>query len=62
LLRIIGGKQLFQHGEVIVLGAKAYENTPASLSFVSSDWASNPLVKRDVKVLKLIEALNGKLT
>lgn len=62
LLRIISGKKLVFDGHIKVFGKLPTENKgcPRGLVFLTCEWATNPLVKRDVVVKNLINLLGGQ--
>jgi len=55
LLRILAGKHIHEPDDVLILGQPAYHNTPKTLTFLGGEWASNPAVRKDIVVEKLLQ-------
>lgn len=59
-LKILAGKHLVR-APVLVLGRDAYSATPEGLTFLGSEWANNPIVRNDMRVDVLLEAVGANL-
>ncbi|KAJ1547612.1 CCR4-NOT regulatory complex component, partial [Nowakowskiella sp. JEL0078] len=55
ILRILAGKRLVK-GEVNVLGKNAFYESPAGITYLGTEWAGNPIVRRDVPVTRLLKS------
>ena len=58
LLRILAGKRMVK-SPVLVLGQDAYHRTPAGITYLGPDWASNPVVRTDVSVQALLKSMEA---
>jgi len=54
LLRILAGKHSHPPNAVMVLGQSVFHKTPQTISFLGSEWATNKLVRSDIKVVELL--------
>lgn len=43
----------------MVLGRHAYTQTPQNMTFLGSEWATNPVTRRDIVVSELIASVGG---
>lgn len=59
LLRCLSGLHFHEHQSVKVLGKPAFFETPRDLTFLGAEWRSNPLVKSDIAVKKLLDGVEG---
>ena len=59
LLRLIAGRRMVKSG-LLVLGGNPFTETVQGLAYLGTEWASNPVVKRDVQVEQLIQTLGGR--
>lgn len=59
LLRILSGKKLASQGSVIIDGVDPFSDTMVDTPYLGLDWASNPMVKRDVSVMVLLATMGG---
>ncbi len=55
LLRLLAGKRL-SNGHINVLGKKAFFEAPAGVTYLGTEWAGNPIVRRDVPVSRLLKS------
>ncbi|KAI8925321.1 P-loop containing nucleoside triphosphate hydrolase protein [Entophlyctis helioformis] len=59
LLRILAGKSLSK-GDVKVLGRRAFDEGSQSITYLGTEWALNPVVRRDVPVSRLLKTLGAE--
>ncbi|KAJ3231443.1 CCR4-NOT regulatory complex component [Chytriomyces hyalinus] len=59
LLRILAGKSLTKDA-VRVLGKHPFFETSAGITYLGTEWAHNPLVRRDVPVSRLLKTLGAE--
>ena len=59
LLRILAGKTLTR-GDVRVLGKRAFDEGSELITYLGTEWAHNPIVKRDVPVSRLLKSLGAE--
>ena len=55
LLRLLGGKNLVK-GEIYVMDKKAFFEAPGGVTYLGTEWAANPIVRRDVPVSRLLKS------
>ncbi|KAL2913370.1 CCR4-NOT regulatory complex component [Polyrhizophydium stewartii] len=60
LLRILAGKNLTKDGDVRVLGRRAFYQGTEGGTYLGTEWAHNPIVKRDVPVSRLLKSLGAE--
>eukprot|EP01097_Dermamoeba_algensis_P002943 TRINITY_DN2174_c0_g1_i1.p1 TRINITY_DN2174_c0_g1~~TRINITY_DN2174_c0_g1_i1.p1 ORF type:complete len:291 (-),score=43.62 TRINITY_DN2174_c0_g1_i1:85-957(-) len=59
LLRILAGKHFLRNNEVHVLGKPAFADTPPGIRYLGTEWAHDPIVRRDLPVTQLIKSNGG---
>ncbi|KAI8611435.1 P-loop containing nucleoside triphosphate hydrolase protein [Chytriomyces sp. MP71] len=59
LLRILAGKSLTRDS-IRVLGKHPFFETNQGITYLGTEWAHNPLVKRDVPVSRLLKTLGAE--
>lgn len=59
LLRILAGKTLAKVGKTIVDGRDPFRDGLQNATYLGTEWASNPTVRRDVPVTLLIASVGG---
>lgn len=60
LLKLLAGRTLCTSGAVLVDGEDPFrKSTASSTTYLGTEWASNPIVRRDIKVSVLIESIGG---
>ncbi|KAF7727888.1 CCR4-NOT regulatory complex component [Apophysomyces ossiformis] len=58
LLRILAGKRLVE-GDVKVLGKSAFIDAPKGVTYLGTEWASNPVVRSDLTVEYLLRSMGS---
>lgn len=59
LLRCLSGLHFHQPEQLQVLGQPCFHRTPASLTYLGAEWRSNPTVKADVGVQRMLDGSQG---
>ncbi|KAH6591254.1 hypothetical protein BASA50_008831 [Batrachochytrium salamandrivorans] len=59
LLRLLAGKNLTR-GDVRVLGKCAFTDGSVGVTYLGTEWAHNPIVRRDVPVSRLLRSLGAQ--
>ncbi len=59
LLRILAGKRLMK-GEIAVLGKNPFFEGSQLVTYLDVDWGTNPVVRRDVPVSRLLASLGAE--
>jgi CCR4-NOT complex subunit CAF16 len=59
LLRIIAGKHLVK-ANVTALGKKTFDEGSVGITYLGTEWAHNPIVRRDVEVSRLLKTLGAE--
>ncbi|KAH8919131.1 P-loop containing nucleoside triphosphate hydrolase protein [Atractiella rhizophila] len=60
LLQILAGKKMLKDYEKAnVLGNQVFFNTPPGLIYLGTEWASNPVVRSDLKVEDFLNSIGG---
>lgn len=55
LLRLLAGKRLCK-GHIKVMDKMAFYEAPAGVTYLGTEWAGNPIVRRDVPVSRLLKS------
>ncbi|KAG0147044.1 hypothetical protein CROQUDRAFT_670735 [Cronartium quercuum f. sp. fusiforme G11] len=58
LLQILAGKRLTR-SKAKVLGQDVFFNTPAGVTYLGTEWASNPVVRSDLIVSHFLDSIGG---
>jgi ABC-type multidrug transport system ATPase subunit len=58
LLRILAGKRMVP-GVVNILGVNAFVDAPKGVTYLGTEWASNPVVRSDLQVDYLLKTVGG---
>lgn len=61
LLRVLAGKTLPRAGKLLVNDSDPFRDSPSGLTYLGTEWASNPTVHRDMPVVTLIASVGGDL-
>ncbi|KAJ3308258.1 CCR4-NOT regulatory complex component [Boothiomyces sp. JEL0838] len=59
LLRIVGGKNLTKQ-PVFALGKDVFRDGDTGITYLGTEWANNPIVRRDVPVSRLLKTLGAE--
>ncbi|TPX40762.1 hypothetical protein SeLEV6574_g06422 [Synchytrium endobioticum] len=59
LLKILAGKRLTR-SEAFILGHRCFFDAPPGVTYLGTEWAGNPIVRRDVPVSRLLKSLNAE--
>ncbi|KAI8808241.1 P-loop containing nucleoside triphosphate hydrolase protein [Cladochytrium replicatum] len=59
LLRLLAGKRLSK-GDVKVFGKNAFHEAPPGITYLGTEWAGNPIVRRDVPVSRLLKSMGAE--
>ncbi|KAJ3325670.1 CCR4-NOT regulatory complex component [Boothiomyces sp. JEL0866] len=59
LLRIVGGKNLTKQ-PVLALGKDVFRDGDTGITYLGTEWANNPIVRRDVPVSRLLKTLGAE--
>ncbi|KAJ3090002.1 CCR4-NOT regulatory complex component, partial [Quaeritorhiza haematococci] len=59
LLKILGGKRLVK-GHAYIFGKSAFYDAPPGVTYLGTEWAGNPIVRRDVPVTRLLKSLGAE--
>lgn len=59
LLRILAGKNLV-NADVQVLGKNPFRDGSVGITYLGTEWAHNPIVRRDVPVARLLKTLGAE--
>ncbi|KAJ3020635.1 CCR4-NOT regulatory complex component [Thoreauomyces humboldtii] len=60
LLRILAGKRLVKTAGVNVLGKNPFYDGSQNITYLGTEWAQNPIVRRDVPVFQLLQTLGAE--
>ncbi|KAI8826247.1 P-loop containing nucleoside triphosphate hydrolase protein [Fimicolochytrium jonesii] len=60
LLRILAGKRLVNTEGVHVLGKNPFKQGSQDITYLGTEWAQNPIVRRDVPVSRLLKTLGAE--
>ncbi|KAK4048493.1 CCR4-NOT regulatory complex component [Microbotryomycetes sp. JL221] len=58
LLQILAGKKMTKSGAK-VLGQDVFFNTPSGVTYLGTEWASNPVVRSDLVVSHFLDSVGG---
>ncbi|GAA5911940.1 hypothetical protein JCM8208_002862 [Rhodotorula glutinis] len=58
LLQILAGKRLTR-SNAKVLGAEVFFNTPKGVTYLGTEWATNPVVRSDLEVSHFLDSVGG---
>ncbi|KAK4049789.1 CCR4-NOT regulatory complex component [Microbotryomycetes sp. JL201] len=58
LLQILAGKKMTRSGAK-VLGQDVFFNTPSGVTYLGTEWASNPVVRSDLVVSHFLDSVGG---
>ncbi|KAJ3343629.1 CCR4-NOT regulatory complex component [Gonapodya sp. JEL0774] len=56
LLRLLAGKRLVKHGVCRVSGKRAFFEPVPGLTYLGTEWATNPIVRGDIQVSQLLKS------
>ncbi|EJD00910.1 P-loop containing nucleoside triphosphate hydrolase protein [Fomitiporia mediterranea MF3/22] len=60
LLQLLAGKRLLPKSSIVrVLGADVFTRTSARITFLGTEWASNPVVRGDIAVSHFLDSVGG---
>ncbi|KAJ3263664.1 CCR4-NOT regulatory complex component, partial [Borealophlyctis nickersoniae] len=59
LLRILAGKRLVK-GDVLALGKNPFYDGSQGITYLGTEWAMNPIVRRDIPVSRLLKTLGAE--
>ena len=59
LLRLLAGKRLVNPPAISILGKDPFRDYTLGVTYLGTEWASNPIVRRDVKVEQLVKSAGG---
>ncbi|KAI8910715.1 P-loop containing nucleoside triphosphate hydrolase protein [Powellomyces hirtus] len=60
LLRILAGKRLVKNSNVKVIGKNPFYDGSQQITYLGTEWAQNPIVRRDVPVSRLLKTLGAE--
>ncbi|KAJ1556995.1 CCR4-NOT regulatory complex component, partial [Cladochytrium tenue] len=60
LLRVLAGRSMAKTGTVRVLGKHPFFESPEGVTYLGTEWAMNPVVRRDVPVSRLLKTLGAE--
>ncbi|KND01303.1 uncharacterized protein SPPG_03112 [Spizellomyces punctatus DAOM BR117] len=60
LLTILAGKRLVKNSGVRVIGKNPFDDGAQNITYLGTEWAHNPIVRRDVPVSRLLRSLGAQ--
>ncbi|ANB15241.1 putative ATP-binding cassette family ATPase CAF16 [Sugiyamaella lignohabitans] len=61
LLKILAGKTLAKNGQVFIDGQDPFRDGVSGITYLGTEWAGNPMVRRDIPVTLLLASIGGDL-
>ncbi|KZT62296.1 P-loop containing nucleoside triphosphate hydrolase protein [Calocera cornea HHB12733] len=58
LLQLLAGKRL-THAHIVVLGKDVFHQSSVGVTFLGTEWASNPVVRSDILVSAFLDSVGG---
>jgi len=59
-LRLLAGKRLIKNGTVQVLGQRAFYEALNGVTYLGTEWATNPVVRGDIEVERLLKSMGSE--
>ncbi|EEB06883.1 CCR4-Not complex subunit Caf16 [Schizosaccharomyces japonicus yFS275] len=61
LLKLLAGKTIANAGKITVNGSDPFRETNSGIIYLGTEWVTNPVVHRDMDVVRLIASIGGDL-
>ncbi|KAL1730683.1 P-loop containing nucleoside triphosphate hydrolase protein, partial [Schizophyllum commune] len=59
LLQVLAGKRMVKDTAIIVKGQDVFRKTPEGIAYLGTEWAMNPVVRRDIVVSNFLDSVGG---
>ncbi|TRM67603.1 P-loop containing nucleoside triphosphate hydrolase protein [Schizophyllum amplum] len=59
LLQVLAGKRMVKDSSIRVKGQDVFRKTPEGITYLGTEWAMNPVVRRDIVVSAFLDSVGG---